>query len=480
MEVKHDDNHRNQSGRDVARMAIDPAFYRQQLRIEVSGEVVRYADVAADWQETDFVAMDPAWLRCVGRSKEHVPKMRSWLERCRGASKTFDLAVMAAWGLRFAQRKVRFNWFAGDEDQAKLGIAAMETAVTLNPWLGLEIQKKVVRNPVTGSTLEILSSDAATGYGQLADAVLVDEIANWPETPARKRFGTSSYPHSPRKQIVCAKRSRMPVALAAGFGRTARKIRGDAAWYFRNLRTIPSWITQEQIAEQGRLLPRSVYDRTCCNNWTSGTDNGLSPADVEACCVLDGPMTCRRHAYDSYIAACDLGWLHDRTGLVVLAINFERREIALAFAASWHPQDYGGEVPLDLVENEILAVHQLFSLDKVVFDPTQATGTLQKLSNAGVPCFRALLAPKNQDVMAKALLQAFNQRRAKLYRHSELIADLLSLEVVDRTIGLKLQAARSAGGHSDLAFTYAIANVVAQEVLSDYGNYEPCDEVLVA
>ena len=146
---------------------------------------------------------------------------------------------------------------------------------------------------------------------------------------------------------------------------------------------------------------------------------------------------------------------------------------------SWHPQDYGGELPLEIVEREIEIVHQFFSLDKLVFDPREATGLSQRLHSSGVPCYRATLAPAMQNEMAKLLLKTFNQRTARLYRHSDLIRDLLSLEVVDRTIGLKLVAARSSGGHSDLGFAYAIANVVAHETLAGYEN-ECGDEVLFA
>jgi hypothetical protein len=459
----------------LERMGESPASYRQQLRIEVSGDVVRYADVAADWQEADFCAMDAAWLRCIGRTKAEVKPMRAWLERPRGASKTHDLACMACWGLRFAPRRVRFIWCAGDVDQARLGIKAMQQLCELNPWLGLEVQRNIVRNPATGSELEVLTSDAATGYGQLVDAVLVDEICNWADTDSAQRFW----------QMVASTISKKRNCLCVCISNAGRvdswqwdireAIREDENWYFHALQTVPPWISEAQLAEQKRLLPPNAYARLWENKWSSGTDTGLSPADVEACCVLHGPLQGRSFGHDAIIAACDLGWRHDRTGLVVLAMSFERREISLAHCESWHPHDHGGELPLEVVEDEIHWLHRQFRFDQLVFDPREATGLSQRLVNAGVPCARASLTPEMQDGMAKILLQAFNQRWVKLYRDPDLIRDLLSLEVVDRTIGLKLQAARTAQGHSDLGFAFAIALFAAV-------NYTPevAEEVLIA
>jgi hypothetical protein len=174
----------------MQRMATDPAYFRSQLNIEVAGSVVRYADVAADWQETDFAAMDAMCLRCVGHTKADVTPMRSLLERCRGASKTSDLAIMACWALAFATFPARLISASGAKDQARLLRDAIRRLAELNPWLGsiLEINQYTVRNIRNGAELEILSSEGATNFGQLCDAVLVDELHNWPDTESAKHF----------------------------------------------------------------------------------------------------------------------------------------------------------------------------------------------------------------------------------------------------------------------------------------------------
>ena len=460
----------------LTRMATDPEFYRSQLNIEVSGDVVRYADVGTGWQDADFRAMDPAWLRCVGRTKGEVIPMRAWLERCRGASKTGDLAVMVCWALYFATFPLRLISASGDKDQAKLLRDAIRRLCELNPWLGdaLEVQQYIIRNKLNGSELEVLSSDAATGYGKLVDGILVDEIGNWSNTDQAQHFWYVVSSTLTKKQNCLCVAITNAGRVDSWQWEIREAIREDRNWYFHQLSTVPEWITEAQLAEQKRLLPLNVYARLWDNKWSSGTDSGLSPADVEACTLLVSEQDRRSHDYDLYVAACDLGWRHDRTGLIVLAVRPGR--IALAYAESWLPQDYGGELPLSVVEAELIKVNQRFSLDQLVFDPREATGLSQRLTDKGLPCARMNLAPDVQNDMAKLFLQIFNQRVVLLYPHAELIRDLLSMEVVDRTVGLKLQAARTAGGHSDLGFSFAMAVYAAW----NYYPINPPDEVLVA
>ena len=83
-----------------ARYAKDPAAFRDDLLVDADGSVKRFGDVQDEWQKQDFTALDPALKRAAGRSDEPA-KMRAYLERPRGHSKTTDLAVTAVWALTF-------------------------------------------------------------------------------------------------------------------------------------------------------------------------------------------------------------------------------------------------------------------------------------------------------------------------------------------------------------------------------------------
>jgi hypothetical protein len=77
------------------------------------------AEVMDDWQDEDFRALDPGFLRAVGHQVKG-GHSRAWLERGRGHSKTQDLAVMSTWALAFAPRTIKGVAAANDREQARL------------------------------------------------------------------------------------------------------------------------------------------------------------------------------------------------------------------------------------------------------------------------------------------------------------------------------------------------------------------------
>src|SRR5690606_38613290 len=100
--------------------------------------------------------------RAIGRSADDSAKMRAWLERPRGHSKTTDIAVTCCYAMAFATRPIKGFAFAADRDQAKLLKDAMATILRLNPWLSKILAVEVARvvniaknHPAEGATLSI-------------------------------------------------------------------------------------------------------------------------------------------------------------------------------------------------------------------------------------------------------------------------------------------------------------------------------------
>jgi len=87
---------------------------------------------------------------------------------------------MAMWALFASRRQLSGIGAAGDQDQARLLRDAIARLVYINPWLTriLDVNAYLVRNKKTGSTLEIISSDAGTSYGLTPDFCICDEVAN--------------------------------------------------------------------------------------------------------------------------------------------------------------------------------------------------------------------------------------------------------------------------------------------------------------
>lgn len=167
--------------------ANDSIAFIENLTIDVDGTPRRFGDEMDDWQRTDFDALVPAMKRCSGHSDDSTAKMRAYLERGRGHSKTTDIAVICIWMMAFASRPLKGYAFAADKEQADLVRQSVETIIRLNPWLSaiLEVQKNVILNiaahqhPGNGSTLTIFTSDVGSSYGLLADFIVCDELTHW-------------------------------------------------------------------------------------------------------------------------------------------------------------------------------------------------------------------------------------------------------------------------------------------------------------
>jgi phage terminase large subunit-like protein len=459
-----DSSGKGQSLRErLGRYAADPAAFRDDLLIEQNGELIRLGEVLEPWQDADFRATDPGWMLAAGLPPANSEvRQRAWLERSRGHSKTSDLAVSLAWFLAFARKPVRAFAAAADRDQARLLRDAIARLIRNNPWLGqaLDVQVNVIRNiapgsPGGGAELQILSADVGSSYGILPDAIVLDEITHWPQSGEDLWASLIS---SAAKRPSCF----LQVITNAGAGAgtswqwgAREEARQSTDWHFANLDgPQASWITEKVLAEQRRLLPAKTYQRLWLNQWSTG-GGALSGSDIEACISLEAPMLAREPGL-VYLAGLDLGISRDHSSLVVVGADRKANRVKLAVVKSWQPP-FGGKIDLQLIQDEILRLHKLFALKRVLFDPYQAELMAQQLGRAGLTMESMAFTGANLNRMASCLVEAVQSHRLELYREKQLIADLQGLNIVPKSYGLRLEAARNKEtGHSDRATALAI------------------------
>ncbi len=300
---------------DLRAMAAHPEAFRDVVLIDTDRGPVPLASIADPWQLADFAALDDAWRLVAGHQVQPAAP-RAYLERPRGHSKTSDLAVMATWALAFSRRRLSGVAAAADREQARLLRDAISRLVSANPWLTgtLDVQAYRVINTRTESSLEILSSDAATSYGLTPDFIIVDELTHW-----TNRDLWDSLISSAAKRGHCV----VVVISNAGWGdtwqwATREAIRTDPRWYFSRLDgPTASWITPDRLDEQQRLLPRIAYERLWLNRWTSGSGDALDPDVLTAALTMAVPPA-NTSPGESYFAGLDLSTRQDATGLVIL------------------------------------------------------------------------------------------------------------------------------------------------------------------
>ncbi len=453
-----------------ARPKLTPAEFRSRLLIDAPGGPRRLSDVLDPWQRTDFEAIDPAWEAMV--VQQAVPIKCGYMERPRGHSKTSDMAVSAAWALWASPRTVSGVAGAGSQQQAKLLRNGIERLARLNPWLGLSVQNYRVVNKRTGSELEILTSEAGTNFGHTPDFIIVDEITNWEHVTDEKFW--EALISAAAKKAHCL----VVVIANAGFGRGTswqwrirEHCRTSPRWYFSTLDgPQASWLTQEALEEQRRILPPKGYLRLWGNKWVTEVGDGLPMDVVESCCTAPGPLMSYDQSWAPFIGAIDLGLKKDHAAFAVVGMNLRTKRFRLAHLQAWDPADFGGEIKLPVVFREILEVCKRLQVLGVAYDPWQAVMMAQMLAEERVKVFSYEFTPQHLDVMATTMLRMFTERTLELYRDESLLRDLARLTIIERPIGFKLHSTRDEHGHADRATALAIALPWAAGTCTDYLN----------
>jgi hypothetical protein len=281
-----------------------------------------------------------------------------FLTRSRGASKTTDLAGIALALLLAAEHPARLVWCASDSGQGQLALDAIDAFLRGADLSDrAEVQSRRVLAPASGARLDVLPADEPGAWGLNPDAVFVDEITNWSDTPSPRRLWEAV-------SSAVAKRSdaKLIVLTTAGSpDHFSRKILdhaiASALWRVHEVGGPAPWLSPERIAEQKARLPDAVFRQLFENEWTAAEGSFLDPAIVEAAFTLDAP-TLERDPAHSYAAALDLGAVSDRTAFCVghrqgEAVHLDRMQTWTGSRA--RPVDFGA------VEEFVLAAHKRFA-----------------------------------------------------------------------------------------------------------------------
>jgi hypothetical protein len=452
-------------------MLTDPGAFRRRLLIDADGAAVPFRP--DPWQTEDFAALDPAWRFAVGRWEGEPPVVRRlWSERPRGHAKTSDLGIMATWALLFAPRPVVGISASGDKDQAALLRSSIATLARLNPWIGsiLDIQTWRVVNPKTQASLEILSSDVATSFGQLPDFIVCDEITHWPE--GRGDALWHSLLSAAAKRENCLLACIMNAGFTESFAWTVReKIKFDPGWRFSRLDgPRASWITESRLDEQRRLLPAVVFDRLWGNVWASGLGDALQEADILASLTEAGPLDGTEREF-VWFGGLDLSVSRDASACVIVG-RTQAGRLRLATVRAWTPPR-GGKVDLPLIRDSVLGLSKQFPGVQIGYDQYQAELMKMDLERAGVYMLPVSFAGKIAQEMASELLEVFASRRIGLYRDAALVDDLRRLRIKESTAGWRLDPPRTATGHGDRGISLAVSLWTARQDTSFCGVWTP-------
>jgi hypothetical protein len=500
--------------RGIAAIKADPALFRRALIIDADGEERELGPSLDPWQRKDFEALDDAW-RAVAGQKIDVKYRRAWIERPRGHSKTSDIAAMASYALFAAPRRIAGAVVAADKDQAALLKDAVSKLCQLNSWLGavLDVQKERILNRLTDSELKVIPADGPSSYGLLLDFAILDETTHW-----QKQDLWDSLFSTAAKRKNCLLVSIANAGFIDSWAWAIREaVRVDPLWYFHSLDgPQASWLTEDRLAEQRRLLPPLAFDRLWGNRWSAGSGDAIPEDQIAAACTLAAPPAGPERGW-AYFAGVDVGLKRDSSAIVVIGKHIGFRDehrpppldigslpvatrlaltegeiseytltdfrklpsnedelkseegtgrLRLAAIRVFRPEQFGGTVSINAVEQALLDLHSRFSFAAVGCDPWEFRGSVERLQDT-LPIEIVTSGGQNQKSMCEAMLTAFAERQIELWPDATLVADLRHLRIEERHYGIRLVSPKNAGGattnHGDSTSGLSIALHVAKK-----------------
>lgn len=460
----------------------------------------RWGEVAVDWQLADARA-----ILTPGPDDRRL----HWFGRPKAGSKTTDLAGVAmAWLLTQAAPLDEGYVIAADQEQARRLLDRARGLLHRTPGLGhqLEIQQHAIVNRANGARVVALAADAAGAEGMLTPLLLLDELPQWPNTRNARAMWDACYSTVPKVRGL-----RFVVIGHAGIAGSWQhalyeRFKTSPAWRVHDVPGPLPWIDPGLLDDQRATLASSQYLRRHMNEWAGSEDALTTVEDLRACVTLNGPLVPRVGV--RYVIGLDLGLKNDRTvGVVCHAEAIgggdptrpsaeprerERRARHLvevgAMSEAEMVAQLGGElamfesepvrivldriqvwqgskaspVQLSEVEEWIGQAHYSFNRAPLVFDPWQAIGMGQRLGARGVEVEEYAFGSASVGRLANVLHQLLRDRALALPDDPELLEELASVRIVERTPGV-MRLDHDAGRHDDRAVAIALA---AQRLLS--------------
>jgi len=367
-----------------------------RLRYYILDNGTRYADCRDDWQERNNEAL---------RTRKRV-----YLELPRGHSKTSDLAFFALECLHCERDGVTYA-AACDREQAGLIEDAIKGAIRRCPTVGrgVTIKAHTVRHARNNSRAVILPCDGPGNWGLRYDRLIIEELSNW--TLPRHRENWEAL-------ISAAAKQACQVVVASNAGRECsgwlwefrEHCRKSDDWYFyRSEGPVASWLTDKAIEEQRKILPPGAFRRVIMNEWGARDDALFTREQIEAVTIGAGPARERPPDAERVVCAIDLGLRHDFTAIAAVAKirggGYRLLALEVLTGTREHP------VQIDKAVSLLESVAKRFKAEKVVGDPWQMEGTLQRKSWLEPFTFTA----KSVGELSQALYEGVVSRDLEIY-----------------------------------------------------------------
>lgn len=394
---------------------------------------VQFGVIAEPWQREREARRTPALDFLAGYRDTYTGPRRFWSGCAKGNDKSTGVGRRIMFLLGYAKRPLQIYVASGSEDQAALITAAMKMELDINPWLAERVTVTDLGGTgKSGSELHVLPMKAATGQGIFPDYLIADELTHWQHEEGRKFWDFLVM--SMRKRPACV----VEVLTNAGFigswqWEVRKAVKDSPLWDFYEQPAhsrLATWISEESLDEDRRLVSRGEFDRLNGNKWIDpGEEDGyISLAEAEAC--VDPALAEQTHGKPGlmYYAVVDYGSgvkarNRDRTALTVLHPVPGSDEVVIDRLDCWL-DPAGGRILIDTpagdpfgqpsVEGWVELTRRNFHLQALILDPYQLEALAQKYERRGVRVIRfEYNAGKKNYRMAKLIQTMVQNRRLR-------------------------------------------------------------------
>jgi phage terminase large subunit-like protein len=403
------------------------------------------------WIEQDFLG--PVFER----DEAGLPRHRlCYLEVARGHWKSGGGAAIAVTeALLHASTDVVVA--AGSFDQAKIVTENLAGYLARSPGLRGAFKRRGEEwtVPARHSRIRVISSDAPSAWGlggtHRRFRLIADELTNWRSDDLWIALASAGG-KVPDAQTI--------VVTNSGFGpgtswqwRVREAARRESWGYlFSPKGTIASWISTEWIEQMRILLPGPAFDRAIGNVWAAESGDFVTREQWRRC-IEPGlrPQTAGSGSR-VYYGGLDLGLTRDKTALAI--VHPFGDQVVLDELAVW-TGTRADPVDISVIERAVADARRRYRTLRVVADPWQLKGSIQRLRGQGVRIKGFTFSGTSVSRLSSVLYEAISSGSLRVYEDDELQREVLGLQVVQGGSGWRFD--HQAGGFSDRAVAIAMA-----------------------
>lgn len=392
--------------------------YLDSVIIDSRPDPKRFSLVAKPWQwkRTEYMT-PPIEALCGLRPGFHGPR-NTWETMPRGHDKTTGIARLCNWVLAFSRKPIEICAAASDWDQAALITESMLAEAKLNPWLAKRLQFGVKRIKGPGGVLKVLTADSSTNFGLRSDLVVCDEVTHWKKRDLWDTLWSGRQKRPGSVFVVITNAG----TLKSWQHEILLQVKDDPTWtVYEAPGQLNSWMDAEALQRDRNLLPRGMAKRVLDNIWIDPSEESgyLTRPEIEIGLAVGREINATYQVSGlhgtEYVAAVDYGARRDRTAMCVTHRNPDGVYVLDTMEVLQGTP--GNPVPIAYVESWIEKVANNFHNPRIVIDPWQMEGTVQKFENRlRVERFDARSGKSNYE-MAELLRSLLVNRKLAFYEN---------------------------------------------------------------